>query len=244
MLRIHFTGEDLAKLRLACRPIDAALEKALRDHHQSVVALHWDEFEAQFEADRAKRSRAWLDGGCDGLLNSYRPLMRWEYPILEMDFDAEQNLHLQGRGLLLVPSYVNGRTPGTLFDPALGTVLIYPMEREVRRAEQGGTDGTAESLAALIGVTRAWVLGAIDEGCTTSELARRVGVHASSISQHTTVLREARLIRTSRIGKAVMHTLTPLGASLLEGRAARARSPRPSRPSSGLAASAGRQWHR
>ncbi len=40
-------------------------------------------------------------------------------------------------------------------------------------------------------------------------------MNISSISQHTTVLRDARLIRTTRIGKSVLHTLTPLGESLL-----------------------------
>jgi DNA-binding transcriptional ArsR family regulator len=33
----------------------------------------------------------------------------------------------------------------------------------------------------------------------------------SSVGQHTGVLRDARLIRTSRAGRSVLHTLTPLG---------------------------------
>jgi DNA-binding transcriptional ArsR family regulator len=48
-----------------------------------------------------------------------------------------------------------------------------------------------------------------------AQLARRVGVSAASVSQHTAVLREAGLIHTSRIGKAVLHTMTPLGTALL-----------------------------
>jgi DNA-binding transcriptional ArsR family regulator len=193
------------------------LGHALKQHHQVVVEPYWDQVQAHFEADRAKRARAWLDGGCEGLLNTYRPLMRWQYPVLEADFPVEQDLYLDGRGLVLVPSYFSWGTPDTLFDPTLPPVLVYPVEHDLGRAVPLEQDGNPESLAALIGTTRAWVLGAIEEGCTTGELARRVGVNASSISQHTTVLREARLIRTSRVGKAVMHTLTPLGASLLAG---------------------------
>ncbi|GIE93000.1 ArsR/SmtB family transcription factor [Paractinoplanes rishiriensis] len=61
------------------------------------------------------------------------------------------------------------------------------------------------------------MLESIGDGRTTTELARRLGVSAASISQHTAVLREARLIHTSRVGKAVLHTMTPLGSALLAG---------------------------
>jgi DNA-binding transcriptional ArsR family regulator len=67
-------------------------------------------------------------------------------------------------------------------------------------------------------MTRRWGLLSIGEVSPTSELARRVGVSAASVSQHTSVLREARLIQTSRAGKAVLHTITPLGAALLGDR--------------------------
>jgi hypothetical protein len=191
------------------------LGNALRDHHRTAVAPYWDRVLAHVEADRAMRSRAWLEGGCEGLLNSYRPVMRWQFPVLEVDFPVEQDLHLEGRGLLLVPSYFSNGMPDTLFDRSLSPVLVYPVEHDLGLAAQCDAQDGGESLAALIGSTRAWVLGAIEDGCTTSELARRVGVNTSSISQHTTVLREARLIRTTRIGKSVLHTLTPLGESLL-----------------------------
>jgi DNA-binding transcriptional ArsR family regulator len=47
-----------------------------------------------------------------------------------------------------------------------------------------------------------------------------VGVAASSVSQHTTVLRDAGLISTQRLGKGVIHTLTPLARALLNSDAA------------------------
>lgn len=68
---------------------------------------------------------------------------------------------------------------------------------------------------ALIGATRTYVLRLIEDGCTTGELARRAGVTSGAISQHTRVLREAGLILTSRTGKSVVHTPTPLGNALL-----------------------------
>jgi len=72
------------------------------------------------------------------------------------------------------------------------------------------------ALAALVGRNRAAVLQSIADGCTTTELARRVGISLAAASQHASVLRGAGLIATRRQGGAVLHVLTPLGAELLQ----------------------------
>jgi DNA-binding transcriptional ArsR family regulator len=64
-------------------------------------------------------------------------------------------------------------------------------------------------------------------GCTTSELARRCGVSIAAASQQATVLREAALITTRRVGGAVRHEITPLGMSLLNGTDAAGLAPEP-----------------
>ena len=141
-------------------------------------------------------------------------MMRWNPPVLEVYVPFEQSLRLDGRGLLLVPSYLSWGTPDVLRDASLPPVLVYPVEHDLTHCA-GPHRVTGTSVAALIGQTRTSVLESIGDGSTTSELARRVGVSAASVSQHTAVLREARLIHTSRVGKAVLHTITPLGVALL-----------------------------
>jgi DNA-binding transcriptional ArsR family regulator len=184
---------------------------ALRSHHEAVVAPVWAEVRAHIEADRAKRARAFLAGGCEGLLESFPPMMRWERPVLTIDsYRYERDIFLDGRGLLLLPAYLSWSTPDMLRDPTLPPVLTYPIDHDLSVGLRAGAP-----VVALIGSTRAAVLETIGEGRTTSELARRVGVSPASISQHTAVLREAGLIRTSRLGKSVLHTVTPLGAALL-----------------------------
>jgi DNA-binding transcriptional ArsR family regulator len=192
------------------------LGDALREHHRTVIEPCWTEARALVEADRARRARAFLDGGCEGLFNSFRPLLRWQFPVLEVDVAFEQDTHLNGRGLLLVPAYLSWRTPDFLRDPELPPVLVYPVERA---APPGMPARDGAPLAALIGHTRAAVLEAIGDGCNTTELARRVGASIGSISQHTAVLRDAGFILTGRAGKSVIHTLTPLGASVLHAEA-------------------------
>lgn len=186
------------------------LAGALRSHHDAVVAPFGTDARAQVDADRGRRARVLLDQGAEGLLNSFRPMMRWQSPVLEVDVPQHRALHLNGRGLLLVPSYLSCGTPDLLFDPALPPVLVYPIEHCLRRSLAAG-----EALSALMGPTRAALLESLADRRTTSELARRVGVSPASVSQHTAVLRDARLIHTVRVGKAVLHGLTPLGAALL-----------------------------
>ncbi|SDK60420.1 ArsR/SmtB family transcription factor [Streptomyces indicus] len=191
------------------------LTTSLRDYHQATVAPYADRVHAQVDADRAVALRGLLDGGTEGMLAGLRPALRWNPPVLETDYPMEHDIHLDGRGLLLVPSYFCARRPVTLVDEGLEPVLVYP----VRRAGTG-TARPAEGrgpLDRLLGRTRSAVLACIDGGCTTGELARRVGVSPASASQHASVLREAGLVSTVRDGSSVLHTLTPLGRRLLEG---------------------------
>jgi DNA-binding transcriptional ArsR family regulator len=185
----------------------------LRAYHRAAVEPYWPHIRACVEADRAIRGRALLDGGADELLATLPSMIRWRAPVLEADYPVERELRLDGRGLLLQPSFFCRDTPVVYRDPMLPPVLVYPVTHP-------GAPAFAEPgpwLGRLVGHTRSTVLRSIDNGCTTSELARRTGVSLASASQHACVLREAGLVRTLRHGSSVLHTLTPLGAALLTG---------------------------
>jgi DNA-binding transcriptional ArsR family regulator len=192
----------------------ARLVGVLRSYYRAAIEPNWPHIQARVEADRAVRGRALLDGGAGELLASLPPVLRWRAPVLEADYPVERELHLNGRGLLLQPSFFCRGTPVVYRDAALPPVLVYPAVHNCAPAfsETGGP-----SLGKLVGHTRSAVLQAIRFGCTTSELARRAGVSLASASQHAAVLREAGLVVTLRHGNAVLHTLTPLGAALLRG---------------------------
>ncbi|MFH8480870.1 ArsR/SmtB family transcription factor [Streptomyces sp. NPDC018055] len=191
----------------------ARLIGALRSYHDAAVEPYWPHIRASVEADRAVRGRALLDGGADGLLATLPPMIRWRAPVLEVDYPVDRDLYLDGRGLLLQPSFFCRSTPVVYRDPSLPPVLVYPVTHT-------GAPEFAEPgpwLGRLVGHTRSAVLQSIGNGCTTSELARRAGVSLASASQHASVLREAGLVLTLRHGSSVLHTLTPLGGSLLRG---------------------------
>jgi DNA-binding transcriptional ArsR family regulator len=162
---------------------------------------------------------ALAEGGCESPLNSFRPLMRWNPPVLEADYPVRRDFVLDGRGLLLVPGYFCWRTPITLLDQELSPMLVYPIAGEFRAAPGTPAGMDDRPLVNLLGRTRAAVLRAVESGGTTTEISRRTGTSVASASQHATVLREAGLISTRRDGGAVQHTLTPLGQAALTGRA-------------------------
>ncbi|WP_433285264.1 ArsR/SmtB family transcription factor [Micromonospora sp. CA-244673] len=196
------------------------LTDAMVRYQSLAVTPYWSRIQAAVEADRARRARAMLDGGTEGLLASLRPNMRWADGVLEvLDYPDSRELHLDGRGLLLVPSFFCARTPVALLDPSLPPVLVYPVDRLGGLMPEPGSDADAaqrEALAALLGRTRAAVLEAADEGCTTGEVARRLRISAAAASQHTTVLRNAGLLVSHRDRNTVLHTLTPLGRAVLD----------------------------
>ena len=84
-----------------------------------------------------------------------------------------------------------------------------------RHAFETGPERRGDSLADLLGPTRACVLRAcLDTPLTTTALARSVGISNSSASEHATVLRSAGLITSERHGNQVIHHTTQLGAAL------------------------------
>lgn len=203
------------------------LAGALRTYHDKAVAPHWPAVSRLLEAERDRALRLLSEQGIDRFLASCHPTIHWDPPVLTIDTClpiGDQDAHLDGRGLVLVPSLFC--PPGypmcvAADDPDTSPIILYPIALDagtMRGLWEPSAGATASpSLAALLGRTRAAVLDAVATGpCTTSELARRAAVSVPSASEHAAVLRDADLIVTRRVGKAVLHTVTPLGASLLE----------------------------
>ncbi|MEU6719113.1 winged helix-turn-helix domain-containing protein [Nonomuraea sp. NPDC046802] len=196
-------------------PTLTGMGTAMRAYHEVAIAPYHSLIQAAVAADRAQRGRDLLERGAEGLLTGMSTIMRWKPPVLEVSYDIDSELHLRGRGITFVPSYFCQRTPVTLGDHELPPVLIYPIEERFRWAQ--ATSG-GRGVEALLGGTRSAVLLTLATSATTTEVARALQISPASASRHTTVLREAGLIVTCRDGAAVVHTITPLGAALLNGR--------------------------
>ncbi|MBP2324700.1 DNA-binding transcriptional ArsR family regulator [Kibdelosporangium banguiense] len=209
-------GAWLDDLRVGRTGAMTELGDLLRAYHRRAIVPYWARLRAGVHRDLAMRRQLLRDGGVERLLDSFRPIMRWRNPVLEFArHPSEREIRLNGRGLRLVPSYFARLNPVTIFDAELPQVVVYPVAHLPGLAGLGPVGSAA--LAQLLGDTRANVLRAVADGCTTTTLARRANTSLASASRHAAVLRAAGLVMTIRSGASVSHSLTPLGMALLNG---------------------------
>jgi len=217
--RPHLWMRDLAN---GSAPAVRGLGVAMRAYYEQAVGPYWSGIRAAVDLDRSARIRAWVDGGTEHVLRTLHPSVRWQHPVLSVATAAERDVHLAGRGLLIIPSYFCVRAPITLADSELQPVLLYPIRHGATEAGHGEGRPDGHQLTALLGRTRAAVLRALRTGATTSEIAQRLAISPASASEHATVLRNAGLIASGRERNTVIHALTPLGRNLLDGGLGRA----------------------
>ncbi|MFJ8390923.1 ArsR/SmtB family transcription factor [Streptomyces sp. NPDC094438] len=208
---------------------DSRLQRQLYDSLDHIYAVllspHWAHIVGEAAADHALRMRQLLTGGVEALLTSIDPRrIRWQVPVLEVamlsGFDGD--LHLDGRGLLLVPSVFGVDTPSLDIDAEPQPVVRYPVGHGQLSSSPTMFATPAQPtpprpLASLMGKTRAAVLDAIVKhpSCSTKELAALTGMTSPSASEHATTLRAAGLIRTVRHRNTALHSPTTLGVTLL-----------------------------
>ncbi|GAA2531363.1 winged helix-turn-helix domain-containing protein [Pilimelia columellifera] len=213
-----FDTEAAALCRTSDRP--DVLSSNLRRFHDLAVAPYARAMSSFLESDRAARGNILLGAGIDGFLRSQHPLISWEAPVLHIANGSDRTLRIDERGLLISPSLFYFDRPDVFVpanDPSLPPVLVYTPSITMEAANRlwSSDERTERALAALLGRTRSRLLGALSATSTTTELGRRLGVSAASVSQHTGVLREAGLITTHRRQNTVQHSLTPLGVALV-----------------------------
>ncbi|MFF8597034.1 ArsR/SmtB family transcription factor [Streptomyces sp. NPDC015220] len=206
----------------------AALQRLVDvlDHaYGELVAPLWPQIDRLARADHAMRVRSMAEDGIEGLLKGLNPrYIKWNSPVLEISMASGRSgdVHLCGRGILLIPSFFDGSLPA-IDETAEPPWLLYPVHLNACTAIQPVVVSAAtrtdvpQSLGALLGRTRATVLYVIADhpGCTTTELGHRAGIAPASASEHATILRTAGLITTTRHRNNALHTLTETGIALL-----------------------------
>jgi len=200
----------------------AKLSEGVGSLYTSLLGPYWDGITDLFRADRSVRLRHVLGGGVESLLSQANPQwMRWDPPVLEVRMlnGADHDLLLEGQGIILMPSVFHTRTiVENESEPQ--PIVSYPagLEHALHSlAVVTPADRFTGAVSALLGATRSAVLTVIAEhpGSSTKELAALAGISPASASEHATVLRNARLIRTSRHRNTALHSVTNLGLALL-----------------------------
>jgi DNA-binding transcriptional ArsR family regulator len=190
------------------------LSTAAQEYFDACLSPHWQHVQARVDQERFRLTRSMAESGVERALTNLHPTARWRSNVLELGYPADHELHLCGRGLVLMPSFFCLGLPTSFCDNELQPVLVYPIQHEIGWAD----NPSSRSLVPLLGRTRATALQILATApCTTSELAKQLNSALATASQHAAVLREAGLVTSQRIGQAVLHSIAPLGLALLEG---------------------------
>jgi DNA-binding transcriptional ArsR family regulator len=188
------------------------LDRALRAAHRHLLQDSWPRVWSGFRAELSWRGRLITEHGVQAALSTLHPGVTWQGTVLQIATARELDFYPGGAGVTLLPSTLWTGRPQIGSHPDGSIVIVYPALTPLPLIDGVADDPVGE----LLGRTRAAVLRLTTYERTTTELATELGVSAATVSGHTRTLREAGLIVTARAGKAVLHSLTPLGSRLLD----------------------------
>jgi DNA-binding transcriptional ArsR family regulator len=213
----HATPRRVTALLESGSKATTHLAEVVWDYWDAVVQPFWPRMCAVLEDDVSYRITGLVDDG-------YYSLFRDLHPEISVDGDRmylnkphfDDCVH-HASEMILTPS-VFAWPDLVLQDGAPGQFgLTYPA-RGVARVWEGRdalTVTDAESLAALLGSTRAAILRRTCVPMSTTQLARELGQSRASVNEHLAVLRNAGLLTSRRSGRNVLYRQTPLAEHIV-----------------------------
>ncbi|NEA36677.1 helix-turn-helix transcriptional regulator [Streptomyces sp. SID13031] len=186
----------------------------LRAYWEIAIAPLWPKLRLVLEGDTTYRARQLAIGGARMLFADLHPNVQWQDGVLRIDqMLGKHDVSASGRGLLLVPS-IFAYKPVPPLSPDESPWLAYP-SRGVATLNTATTRTGPTALTALLGQPRAVLLRMLDEPLPTIELARRLDVTPSAVSQHLQVLHATNLVTRARDGRYLLYRRSALGDQLI-----------------------------
>lgn len=199
--------------RAVCELRDAICDLLGRYWHIALRPV-WPRMRLVLEADMTYRARQLAAGGARLLFADMHPNLRWRDGVLRIDqMIGSHRVAAAGRGLLLVPS-VFAHKPAPPVSADEPPLLAYPC-RGVATLWVPAPAADSAALASLLGTPRTRLLGQLEEPLATAEIARRLGVTPSAVSQHLQVLYATGLVTRARDGRHVLYRRSSLGDQLI-----------------------------
>jgi DNA-binding transcriptional ArsR family regulator len=191
-----------------------ALADELHRYWEAAIEPLWPRIRAVGLADIGYRLDRFASGGVAHLLSGLNPDVGFDGETLTVRRAGTARGLLDGRGVVLVPSVFVW--PGVLCSgPAARQTVICYAPRGVAEVGSAPVEGRTDTLTAVVGRTRARLLAALDLPATTTELAERLRVTPSAVSQHLKILKESALVDSRRTGRVVLYQRTPAATDLL-----------------------------
>ena len=221
------TWQDQSELPVAARVFIenpqfalVQLSQELQQFWHLTLEHHWSKIRATLESDVLARARNLALGGATALFQDLNPLVQYQNGVLELDksfcsVDDGVDIDLAGRGLLLMPSAFVFPKFMTILDPPWQPVLAYT-PRGVANLWSNEPPPANQALEMLFGQGRSEVLLSLETPSSTLEIAKRLGLSSSNVSEHLGVLRQTGLVEPHRRGRSVYYSLSRTGSALLE----------------------------
>jgi DNA-binding transcriptional ArsR family regulator len=193
----------------------SVLVAEIRQYFAGAVAPLWPRLRALADAEIAARGRAGAERGPRRLVDGLHPRLDWDGAAFLLRYPHKSGeWTLDGHDLVLLPTGFAGTE---VFAMRTGGRALWYGPRGFGNL-WSPADGPADALGALLGPTRAAVLGALTSPHSTGEVAAAIGLAAATASHHLTTLRDAGLITADRAGRRVLYRRTPLGEQLHDAR--------------------------
>ncbi|MFF4579968.1 ArsR/SmtB family transcription factor [Streptomyces sp. NPDC001389] len=193
------------------------LRRAQQAAYETVLAPVWSVVQDLHREEFTRYALAVAEHGVAATLTGLAPGSRlhegvWEWP----GAAPARDVRLDGRGLVLLPTFHHPSGPLLQDAPGRPAVLTYPAGPGLPPAADGAAVAS-EALAGVLGRTRLEALRILAEPHTTTSLARALRVSNATASSHAAVLRSAGMATTTRTGRSVTHERTALGTLLAGG---------------------------
>jgi hypothetical protein len=208
-LRALKPRDDRATSRLLLAICDA-----LERHWTDSLAPSWPQMQLVLEADTTYRAGRLAAGGARLLFADMHPNIRWSEGTLTVaEMISGGTVAAAGRGLLLIPS-IFAYKPVPPLDPGEPPSLGYP-SRGVGTLWSPPPRPEPSAVMDLLGRPRTLLLQMLEEPLPTVELARRLRVTPSAVSQHLRVLHGAGLVTRARDRRQVLYRRSGMGDALV-----------------------------
>lgn len=198
------------------RNVAAIMADAMEAAWHELVAQDWPTLRAVLERDVVYRGGLLSSGGWQAAFAGLHERLRWRDGAIELSRFVESTYHLDGAGLLLVPSVFVWPQIGAYVDPPWPRTLVYPA-RGTAALWDPGPATPPDALASLLGRSRARLLVALSDPASTTQLATSLGMATGAVGDHLAVLRNAGLVTRARSGRSVLYYRTPLGDAVTGG---------------------------
>jgi Family of unknown function (DUF5937) len=188
---------------------------------RELLAPLWPQLKAVCERDVLHRSAELTRSGWAAALAGLHSRVRWRNGGIELlRWVQHEPISLGGKGLLLVPSVFMWPEVATHFEEPWPKAVIYPA-RGVASFWQQESQAVSDTLAELIGRSRARLLVALATPASTTQLAGVCGLAVGAVGDHLRVMHRAGLLASARSGRSVIYRRTDFGDSLVAGTSGR-----------------------